>query len=63
MRVAAKKEGGLTGYSEVVNFTVDIPSGVEDNYVDDKPIKTVEDGQVVIYRNGQRYSLLGNKAQ
>ena len=63
VRVAAKKEGGLTGYSEVVNFTVDIPSGVEDNYVDDKPIKTIEDGQVVIYRNGQRYSLLGNKAQ
>ena len=60
MRVAAMKEGGLTDYSEVVSFTMDIPSGVEDNYVDDKPIKTIEDGKVVIYRNGKRYDLLGS---
>ena len=60
VRVAAMKEGGLTDYSEVVSFTMDIPSGVEDNYVDDKPIKTIEDGKVVIYRNGKRYDLLGS---
>jgi phosphohistidine swiveling domain-containing protein len=59
VRVAAMKEGGLTDYSEVVSFTVDTPSGVENNYINDRPIKAIEDGQVVIYRNGRRYNLLG----
>ena len=63
VRVAAVKEGGLTEYSEVVDFTIDIPSGVENNYINDQPIKTIEDGQVVIYRNSKRYNLLGNTTQ
>ena len=63
VRLAAMKEGGLTDYSEVVSFTIDIPSGLEDNYINDHPIKTIENGQVVIYRNGVRYNLLGNHAE
>ena len=63
VRVAALKEGGFTDYSPMVNFTIDLPSGVEENYINDRPIKTIENGQVVIYRNGKRYNLLGGTAQ
>jgi hypothetical protein len=63
VRVAALKEGGFTDYSPVVNFTIDLPSGVGENYINDRPIKTIENGQVVIYRNGKRYNLLGGTAQ
>ena len=63
VRVAAMKEGGLTDYSEVVEFTVDVVSGVENNYINDQPIKIIEDGRVVIYRNGKRYTVLGNTTQ
>ena len=63
VRVAAMKEGGFTDYSEVVEFTVDVVSGVENNYINDQPIKIIEDGRVVIYRNGKRYTVLGNTTQ
>ena len=63
VRLAAMKEGGLTDYSEVVEFTVDVVSGVENNYINDQPIKIIEDGRVVIYRNGKRYTVLGNTTQ
>ena len=63
VRVAAKKEGGLTDYSNVVTFTVDITSGLEDNYISDRPIKTMENGQMFILRNGKRYNILGHYAQ
>ena len=63
VRVAAMKEGGLTDYSEVVEFTVDVVSGIENNYINDQPIKIIEDGRVVIYRNGKRYTVLGNTTQ
>ena len=63
VRVAAKKEGGLTDYSNVVTFTVDITSGLEDNYISDRPRKTMENGQMFILRNGKRYNILGHYAQ
>ena len=64
VRVEAAKEGGWTEYSEVVTFTMDSSlTDVENPTVSTSPTKVIENGQVVIYRNGQRYSLLGNKAQ
>ena len=64
VRVEAAKEGGWTEYSEVVSFTIDSSmTDVENPTVSTSPTKVIENGQVVIYRNGQRYSLLGNKAQ
>jgi hypothetical protein len=64
VRVEAAKEGGWTEYSEVVTFTMDSSlTDVENPTISTSPTKVIENGQVVIYRNGQRYSLLGNKAQ
>lgn len=64
VRVEAAKEGGWTEYSEVVSFTIDSSmTDVENPTISTTPTKVIENGQVVIYRNGQRYSLLGNKAQ
>lgn len=64
VRVEAAKEGGWTEYSEVVTFTIDSSmTDVENPTISTTPTKVIENGQVVIYRNGQRYSLLGNKAQ
>ena len=64
VRVEAAKEGGWTEYSEVVTFTMDSSlTDVENPTISTLPTKVIENGQVVIYRNGQRYSLLGNKAQ
>lgn len=64
VRVEAAKEGGWTEYSEVVSFTIDSSmTDVKNPTVSTSPTKVIENGQVVIYRNGQRYSLLGNKAQ
>ena len=64
VRVAAMKEGGLTEYSEVVSFTIDFSAtAVENNYMYTQPVKTVENGHVVIYRNGKRYNLVGSTTQ
>ena len=64
VRVEAAEEGGWTEYSEVVTFTMDSSlTDVENPTISTLPTKVIENGQVVIYRNGQRYSLLGNKAQ
>ena len=59
VRVMAMKEGGLTEPSEVVTFEVGDTSGFEDLYINGLPIKAIEDGRVVIYRNGIRYTVLG----
>ena len=60
IRLAASKEGGLTEYSPVIKVILtDQPSAVGDNYINDRPTKTIEDGQVIIYRNGECYNLLG----
>ena len=64
IRVAGMKEGGLTEYSEVVTVTLtDESTDVDNLYISNQPVKTVENGQVIIYRNGKRYDLLGNHAQ
>jgi len=64
VRVAGMKEGGLTDYSEVVSFVVNTTStDVENNTISTQPTKTIENGQVVIYRNGKKYNLLGGSAQ
>ena len=64
IRLAAMKEGGLTEYTPVVKVELtDQPSAVDNNYIYNQPVKTVENGQVVIYRNGMRYNLLGGIAQ
>ena len=63
VRVAAMKEGGLTDYSEVVSFMVEIPSAVDDIHMSNLPTKIIENGQVYILRNGVRYDLLGRTAQ
>jgi hypothetical protein len=64
IRLAAMKEGGLTEYTPVVKVELtDQPSAVDNNYIYNQPVKTVENGQVVIYRNGERYNLLGRTIQ
>jgi hypothetical protein len=59
IRVAGMKEGGLTEYSPVVKVTLTETTDVNDTHIYNQPIKTVEDGKVVIYRNGKRYTMLG----
>lgn len=64
VRVAAKKEGGLTDFSEVVTFTIDTSStDAENPTITAQPTKVIEDCHVVIYRNGKRYNLLGSHAE
>ena len=63
VRVAAMKEGGFTDYSDVVSFVVEIPSAVGDIHTSSQPIKVIEDGCMVIYRNGNRYSATGSTTQ
>ncbi len=64
MRVAAMKEGGLTEYSPVVQVVLtDQASAVDNSYIYSQPVKTVENGQVIIYRDGVRYDVLGNPAE
>ena len=63
VRAAAIKEGGFTDYSEVVSFTIDNTTSVDNNYIISQPVKTIENGQVIIYRNGKRYNLLGGILQ
>lgn len=63
VRVAAMKEGGLTDYSEVVSFVVEISSAVEDVLLYTQPTKAIENGHMVIYRNGKRYTVAGATAQ
>lgn len=61
VRVKAAKEGGWTEYSEVVNFTIDTSiTDVVNPTITTQPIKVIENGRVVIYRNGKRYNLFGN---
>ena len=59
VRVMAMKEGGLTEPSEVVTFEVGDTSEFEDLYINGQPIKAIEGGRVVIYRNGIRHTVLG----
>lgn len=63
VRVAALAEGGLTDYSDVVSFNVEIPSDVENNHISDQPVKMIKNGRVYILRNGKTYDVLGNTAQ
>ena len=63
VRVKAAEEEGLTEPSQVVSFTLGVSTSVEDIMHDTTTSKSLENGQVVIYRNGKKYNLLGNHAQ
>lgn len=63
VRVKAAEEEGLTEPSQVVSFTLGVSTSVEDIMHDTTTSKRLENGQVVIYRNGKKYNLLGNHAQ
>ena len=63
IRVFAVAEGGLTEPSEVVTVYTGSTTPVDNISVETMPIKVVENGQVVIYRNGKRYNVLGNVAE
>lgn len=63
IRVSAVAEGGLTEPSAVVTVYMGSTTDLGDVSVDTTPIKVLENGQVIIQRNGKRYTLLGNTAQ
>ena len=63
IRVSAVAEGGLTEPSAVVTVYMGSTTDLGDVSVDTTPIKVLENGQVIILRNGKRYTLLGNTAQ
>lgn len=60
IRVSAIAEGGLTEPSAVVTVYMGSTTDLGDVSVDTTPIKVLENGQVIIQRNGKRYNLLGN---
>ena len=63
IRVLAAAEGGYTEPSEVVTVYMGSAADVDNVSVESSPTKVVENGQVIIYRNGKRYNVLGNTAQ
>ena len=63
IRVSAVAEGGLTEPSAVVTVYMGSTTDLGDVSVDTNPIKVLENGQVIILRNGKRYNLLGGTAQ
>ena len=63
IRVSAIAEGGLTEPSAMVTVYMGSTTDLGNVSVDTTPIKVLENGQVIILRNGQRYTLLGNTAQ
>lgn len=50
----------LTYYSSVVNCE---PSAIENNVIGDKAIKVIENGQIVIIRGNEKYTIFGQKIQ
>ena len=58
IRVLAAAEGGYTDPSEVVMVNMG-STDVDDVQTSSSPTKIIENGQVIIYRNGKRYNLLG----
>ena len=68
IRVSAVAEGGYTDPSEVVKIQMgveggvnglDNPTNVEDITITNTSNKLLQDGNIVIIRNGKRYNLLG----
>ena len=60
IRVSAIAEGGLTEPSAMVTVYMGSTTDLGNVSVDTTPIKVLENGQVIIQRNGKRYNLLGN---
>lgn len=60
IRVSAVAEGGLTDPSEMVTVHMGSTVDVDNVLVETAPIKVVENGHVLILRDGKRYDLLGN---
>lgn len=63
IRVSAIAEGGLTEPSAMVTVYMGSTTDLGNVSVDTTPIKVLENGQVIIQRNGKRYNLLGGTAQ
>ena len=63
IRVSAIAEGGLTEPSAMVTVYMGSTTDLGNVSVDTTPIKVLENGQVIIQRNGVRYNLLGRTAQ
>ena len=63
IRVLAAAEGGLTDPSEVVTVYMGSTVDVDNVSVETTSSKVIENGQVIILRNGKRYNLLGNHVQ
>ena len=61
LRVRAKGDSGLTAPSPVVTVIVETPSDIENTQEQGRIVKRIENGQVVIIRDGVRYSLIGTK--
>ena len=60
IRVSAVAEGGLTDPSEMVTVHMGSTVDVDNVNVETTPIKVIENGHVVILRNGKTYNVLGN---
>ena len=61
VRVKAVADGIYTDPSEVVQFEVVAPSALEETGAEATVRKVVENGQLVIIRDGERYSVMGVK--
>lgn len=63
IQVKASAEGGYTEPSKYVTIHVDSNTAVEDVHTTSTPTKVIENGQVIILRNGKRYTILGSTIQ
>jgi hypothetical protein len=53
----------FTEWSASVHFTPSTPTGVNNTAVDTKAVKVVENGQMIIIRNGVKHTVLGTKIE
>lgn len=59
LRLKALSENGYTEPSEVLTIYVEEPTALENVNFDNRSYKTIENGQVIIIRNGKKYNMLG----
>lgn len=63
IRVLAAAENGYTEPSQVVTVYMGSTADVDNLSLEISPVKIVENGRVLILRNGKRYNLLGSTIQ
>ena len=61
LRVSAVADGELTAPSQVVSIVVETKTFIQNTKEERRTVKRVEDGQIVIIRDGVRYSVIGTK--